>query len=331
MAGSFEDLAHHATDHSLVLVQRAGSDPLHHRLGDLLVGGGPDVHHLVVALAVGDQTRRVLSLDFLYLRLRAFQDRALLLRHLHVVDADRDSGPGRIAEPGVHELVREHDSLFQTHLAVAGVDERRQGALVDDPVDEVEGQSFGHQLREQGAAHRGLHQGPLPQLLRCAVVLLLHPHPDPRVQIDRRGLESPVDFRYVAEHHAGALCIGALPGHVVEPEHHVLGRHDDRLAVGRRQDVVGGHHQRARFELRLDGERHVNRHLIAVEVGVERGAHEGMKLYRLALDEDRLEGLDPQAMQSGRPVEHDRVLPDHLSSRMSHTSGPSRSTASLPP
>ena len=44
--------------------------------------------------------------------------------------------------------------------------------------------------------------------------------------------------------------------------------------------------------------RDMHRHLVAVKIGVERDAHERMQLDRLALDQHRLEGLNPQAMQS---------------------------------
>ena len=55
------------------------------------------------------------------------------------------------------------------------------------------------------------------------------------------------------------------------------------------QDVVGRHHEHARFELRLQRQRHVHRHLVAVEVGVECRADQRMQLDRLALDQHRLE------------------------------------------
>src|SRR4026207_438108 len=48
------------------------------------------------------------------------------------------------------------------------------------------------------------------------------------------------------------------------------------------------------------------------EAGVEGGAHQRMELDRLALDQHRLEGLDAQAVQRRRAVEHHRVLADHL-------------------
>ena len=99
---------------------------------------------------------------------------------------------------------------------------------------------------------------------------------------------------------------------VVEAEHDVLRRHDDRRAVGRMQDVVGRHHQHARLELRLERQRHVHGHLVAVEVGVERRADQRMQLDRLALDQHRLERLDAQAVQRRRAVEQHRVLADDL-------------------
>ena len=48
----------------------------------------------------------------------------------------------------------------------------------------------------------------------------------------------------------------------------------------------------ARFELRFDRQRHMHRHLVAVEVGVERRANERMQLNGLALDQHRLECLN---------------------------------------
>src|SRR3712207_8640816 len=43
----------------------------------------------------------------------------------------------------------------------------------------------------------------------------------------------------------------------------------------------------------------VYRHLVAVEVRVERGAHERVDLDRLPLDQHRLEGLDAEAEGGG--------------------------------
>ena len=96
------------------------------------------------------------------------------------------------------------------------------------------------------------------------------------------------------------------------PEHHVLGRGRQRAAVSRREDVVRREHQDARLGLRLGRERHVDGHLVAVEVGVEGVADQRMQLDRLALDQHRLEGLNAQAVQRRRAVEQHRMLVDHL-------------------
>ena len=84
------------------------------------------------------------------------------------------------------------------------------------------------------------------------------------------------------------------------------------LAVRGREDVVRAHHEHARFHLRLDRERHVHRHLVAVEVGVERRADQRVQLDGLALDEHRLERLDAEAVQRRRAVQQHRVLADDL-------------------
>ena len=56
----------------------------------------------------------------------------------------------------------------------------------------------------------------------------------------------------------------------------------------------------------------MNRHLIAIEVGIEGGAHERVQTDCLALDQHRIEGLNPQPVQRRRTVQEDRVFTDHL-------------------
>ena len=84
------------------------------------------------------------------------------------------------------------------------------------------------------------------------------------------------------------------------------------LPLAGRQDVVGRHHEHARFHLRFDRQRHVHGHLVAVEVGVERRADQRVQLDRLALDQHRLERLDAEAVQRRRAVQENRVLLDDL-------------------
>jgi hypothetical protein len=60
------------------------------------------------------------------------------------------------------------------------------------------------------------------------------------------------------------------------------------------------------FQLRFDGERYVNGHLVAVEVSVKRCTDERVQLDRFAFDQHRLERLDAEAVQRRRAVEHER-------------------------
>ena len=78
------------------------------------------------------------------------------------------------------------------------------------------------------------------------------------------------------------------------------------------KDVVGGHHQHAGFELALQRQRHMDRHLVAIEVGVEGRADERMQLDGLTLDQHGLERLNAEPVKRRRPVQHHRMLADHL-------------------
>ena len=99
----------------------------------------------------------------------------------------------------------------------------------------------------------------------------------------------------------------AGPGEVVGAENDVLRGHRDGLAGGGREDVVGRQHQLAALHLGLDRKRHVDGHLVTVEVRVVGGTDERVNADGLAFDELRLEGLDRKTVKRGRAVEQDRV------------------------
>ena len=100
-------------------------------------------------------------------------------------------------------------------------------------------------------------------------------------------------------------------GQVVGAEDHILRRHRDGVAVLRAQEVIRREHEDAGFGLRLRGQRNVDGHLVAVEVGVERGAAQRVQLQRAALDKNRLERLNAEAVQRRRAVEHDWMILDN--------------------
>ena len=105
---------------------------------------------------------------------------------------------------------------------------------------------------------------------------------------------------------------------MVQTDDHVLGRQGDRTTVRRLQDVVRGKHQDAGLGLGLDRQRQVDCHLVAIEVGVERGTHQGVELDRLTLDKLRLEGLDAQAVKRRCAVQQHRALTDDLLQHIPH-------------
>ena len=292
---------------------------LHHHLADLLAAARPDVDHLVVALAGGHQARGVLVLDLLHLALGLLDQLLLLRRDRHVVHAERDAGARGDAEARLHQLVGEDHRLAQPAQAEADVDQLRDLLLLERLVEQLERQPDRQDLGEQRPAHGGFIAGNLlAQVAGLGKLLFLDAHPDAGIELHLARIVGAVHLGEVGEAHALAFRVDALARGVVETEHDVLRRHDDRLAVRRRKHVVGGEHQRARFHLRFQRQRHVHRHLVAVEVGVERRAHQRMELDRLALDQHRLEGLDAEAVQRRRAVEQHRVLADHLFEDVPH-------------
>ena len=118
--------------------------------------------------------------------------------------------------------------------------------------------------------------------------------------------------------HLAAAVFEALEGQVVGAQHHILRRHGDGATVLGTQQVVGGQHQQTRLGLCFGGQRNVDSHLVAVEVGVEGRAVQGMQLQGAALHQHRLKGLNAQAVQRRCTVQHDGVVLDDLVQRVPH-------------
>ena len=288
-----------------------GRDFAHHFFGDPVGRFRPGVDDLVVLLALGDQTVVVLLLELLRELARRLDDLPLGLRHHHVVLAERDAGLERVVEAERHDPVAEDDRLFLTAMAIDHVDHRRYLALGHQAVDDVERHL--HALGQYIAKHNATRRRVVPLLEQLA--LLVHAFPavlDLGVQVDDFLMQRMVDRSHVAEGLAFTGHPLTQQREIIKSQHDILRRHDDRLPVRRMQDVVGRHHQHARFQLRFERQRNVHGHLVTVEVGVERRADERMQLDRLALDQHRLEGLDAEAMEGRRAVEQHRMLADNL-------------------
>jgi hypothetical protein len=194
----------------------------------------------------------------------------------------------------------------------------RDFLLLQRLVEHREGQSGRQDFRQHGAADRRLVARHLVTLLAVDHFDFTNAHGHLGVQFDEAVVVGAAHFVHVGEHHAFALAVDLRTGGVVKTEHDVLRRHDDRLAIGWRQHIVGRQHQGAGFHLRFERQRDVHGHLVAVEVGVERHADQRVQLNRLAFDQHRLESLDAETVQRRRTVQHDRMFADHLFEDVPH-------------
>jgi len=100
--------------------------------------------------------------------------------------------------------------------------------------------------------------------------------------LDLAHFEGDEDVVGGSEGAALALGAGTRLSQVIAAQHHVLRGDGDGAAVGRRKNVVGGEHQRRCFDLRFGRQRNVHGHLVAIEIGVEGGADQGVNLDGLA-------------------------------------------------
>src|SRR5690606_34719190 len=135
---------------------------------------------------------------------------------------------------------------------------------------------------------------------------------DLAVQRDNFVFKRMLQLAHIGKYHALARLFLCHDGQIIEAENHVLRRNDDRCAVGRMQDVVGRHHQHARFKLGFKRQRNVNSHLVTVEVSVKRRTNERMKLNSLAFNQGRLKSLNTKTVQRRSAVQKNRMLADHF-------------------
>ncbi len=110
-------------------------------------------------------------------------------------------------------------------------------------------------------------------------------------------VERHLSFSDRTERLAFADCAFFDRGHEVQTDDHVLGWGSNRTTIGWLEDVVRCEHQHAGLGLSLDRKRKVNGHLVTVEVSVERGTYERVKLDCLAFNKLWFEGLDAETVQ----------------------------------
>ena len=198
-----------------------------HRLGDILGALGPDIDDLIVPLAVGDQTLGILLLDLLDLLDGLVDPLFLGLGDDHVVEADGDAGQGGETVAGLLEPVGQNHRLLVAGETEGGVDELADLFLGHDLVDVFKGNRLGNHVAQQHPADGGFHHSGSPP---SAVD---HAHLDLGLQIGLAGIVGDAHLVPGGEDFPFALDESPIAGHVIDPQNHVLGWDDDRLAVGR--------------------------------------------------------------------------------------------------
>ena len=126
----------------------------------------------------------------------------------------------------------------------------------------------------------------------------VHAHIYGGAELDRAELVGESGVFEAVERAASAPGAFVDDGHVVYAEHNVQGRGDDGLAGAWGEHVERAQHHLAGFHYRLTRQWNVDGHLVAVEVGVEGGADQRVKLNGPAVYEDRLEGLNTEAVEA---------------------------------
>ena len=287
-----------------------GVHVVHHGVCDIVRSLRPESDDLVVALVLGDKTAVVLALDLVDDLLRIADDDFLLRRHDDVGDGDRHAGDAGVMVAEVLDTVDDFCRLRGAKVVIAVGNEFAKLFLVHEdaelPLAILLVLMVVAQLRRQDLVEDHAAEG------RADEAVALDAAADLRLQFEVVLLISEQCLGDARDDHAFALGARLEDRQVVGTENHILRRDDDWLAVLRCEDVVGCEHQDARLGLCLCRQRQMDSHLVTIEVGVVSRAGQRMQLQGMALGENRLEGLDAEAVQRRCTVQEHRMLLDDV-------------------
>ena len=92
-------------------------------------------------------------------------------------------------------------------------------------------------------------------------------------------------------------------GHVIQTKHHILRRNGNRSTVSGVEDVMCGEHQQLSFKNSGIAHRHMDGHLVTIEVSVEASTHQGVQTNGLTFHKLGLESLNTETVQRRSTVE----------------------------
>ena len=279
---------------------------LHHLLGELGIDVGPKVNDLVIAF-IGTHEAHLLELtDFGSLRVGVSDKPALLLRHQDVAQVERQTTFISLIVTHVLDIVKElgrySSTFYPHHVANDGTKRLLGQQFVNEAV------VIRNDLVEDDATHGSFDE------FRNKFVLITHldANLNDSVHIGATFIMGNNHLFRRIERHAFALhrvlrrALTRLCD-IVQTQNHVLRRQRDRCSVRGVQDVVRSQHQNLSFQYSCIAQRHVNSHLVAVEVSVECRTYKRVQTDCLTFDKFRLEGLDTQTVQRRSTVQQNRV------------------------
>ena len=225
---------------------------LHHVGRDRLASFGPLIKHHVVAFVAGHQTAVVRLLVF-HDRFLGLLDEILLgVRSHQVIGRERQTTSSRFSETHLHHVIKQMNRGFATKTLVAIANHASQVTTTHCVVVII------HSVRkhavEQHTPWRSLDDRTVFYVLVFGFQLLefRQSHLDPRMQLNDALGQRHFDFVVTGKHHSFALLVGQVQRGVIATHHDVLRRTHNRFTVGRREHVVGTHHQRVGFHLCFD-------------------------------------------------------------------------------
>ncbi|XOQ26852.1 MAG: hypothetical protein ACFWTM_11300 [Mitsuokella multacida] len=290
-----------------------GVHVVHHGISDIVRGFRPQGDDFMITLVFRDKTAVILTLDLIDDFLRFADDGFLLRRHDDIGNSDGHAGDAGVMVTEVLDVIDDFCRLRSAKMVVAVGNEGTELLFLHENAEApraivflMEVTEFRRQdLVEDHAAKARLDE-------RSLAVRRLHAALQGCLQLEVMLLISEKCFSNARDNHALALSTRLKNRQVVGTEHHILCRHDDWFAVFRCEDVVGCEHEDAGLCLCLCRQRQMDSHLVTIEVGVVSRAGQRMQLQGMALSEDRLEGLNAEAVQRRGTVQENRMLFDDV-------------------
>ena len=271
-----------------------------HRGHDFGFGIRPDTHFLLTTLLVSDDAAAELVLHLFGFVFVTLENLGLVGGGFDVVDRERQTALAGVAIAQRLDAVECKGDNCLGKVITQAFHDFGQRRLTEGFIDMAEASNVAIWQRffENQTAWCGVQRlgdgGAVPN--------------DRRVQRDVVVVERIDELGHRAIGTTLAFSSVDLLGEVIATDDEVLVRRHDWTTRRWRQQVVGRQHEHACFGLGLNRQRQVHCHLVAVEVSVERGAHEWVQVNGFAFHQLWLECLNAQTVQGWCTVEQHGVF-----------------------